>query len=295
MIHEDFMKYEEKKGHGTYLLPFASYGTIIPDNLTFFPAHWHDEMEIIFVKQGRCTYYINFKPYEACEGDIIIVPPTIIHSFEQYKTEGFAGFSLVFSLNMVNNSTVDACSVKYFMPIFNNEIILQIHIKSEDEHGKEIRSVIKKILNAYYGKKSCYELKLKIYLMELFTYLFQHELYEEFGKKSSFIKLSDNTKIVITYIEEHYSEKISLKNLAELTNQSLYNFAHSFKHCTGQSPLEYINQYRLSIAAKQLETTDNAIINIAIDNGFNNVSYFNRAFKAKFCMTPTQYRKQGRG
>ena len=108
--HEDFIKYEEKKGHGSYLLPFAAYGTIIPESLTFFPAHWHDEMEIIYAKHGCCTYYIDFKPYEVKAGDILIVPPTVIHSFEQYKDEHFLGLTAVFSLNMINNNVVDACS-----------------------------------------------------------------------------------------------------------------------------------------------------------------------------------------
>ena len=57
--------------------------------------------------------------------------------------------------------------------------------------------------------------------------------------------------------------------------------------------MEYINQYRLSVAAKKLESTDEPVINIATDTGFNNVSYFIRAFKNNFQMTPTQYRRFG--
>lgn len=295
MKHEDFMKYEEKKGHGSYLLPFAAYGTIIPQNLTFFPAHWHDEIEIIYAKKGRCRYYINFQPYDMSAGDVIIVPPTVIHSFEQYKDEEFVGFSAVFSLNMVNNSVMDICSAKYFMPIFNNEIILPIHIDNDNINCKDIERLVKNMLACYYKKADGYELELKICILKIFSYFFTNGLYEKEDKKITINKSSDKTKTIISYIENHYSEKITLETLAKITNQSVYNLSHSFKNCTGQSPLDYINKYRLSIAAKQLVTTENPVINIAIDTGFNNVSYFNRAFKSKFHMTPTEYRKGRNG
>lgn len=293
MNHEDFMKYEEKKGHGTYMLPFAVYGTLIPNKGTFFPAHWHDEIEVIYAREGHCIYYVNFKPYDLYEGEVLIIPPGVIHSFEQSGTERFIGNSSVFSLNMVNNSTVDVCSSKYFMPLFNNEIVLQIHMKNGEEHTENIRKIVEKFQKCYYDKADCYEIQLKIYLLEFFKYLFENKLYENSGKKSSLIKMSDKTKVIITYIEEHFIDKITLEDLAKLTNQSVYNLSHSFKYCTGQSPMEYINQYRLSVAAKKLESTDEPVINIAADTGFNNVSYFNRAFKNKFQMTPTQYRRCG--
>ena len=183
---------------------------------------------------------------------------------------------------------------KYFMPVLNNDIIFPIHIKSTDKYSKDINEFVINILNNYYEKKECFELELKIWILKLFAFFFENNLYEKFTKKSSENKITDKAKVLISFIENHYSEKITLDILARHTNQSVYNLAHSFKNCTGQSPLEYINKYRLTIAAKQLITTDNPIINIAIDTGFNNVSYFNRAFKTKFHMTPTEYRK-GKG
>lgn len=292
MKNEDFMKYEEKKGHGSYLMPFALYGTIMPRLLTFYPAHWHDEMEIIYVSKGKSIYYVNFKPYVLEEGDIMIIPPGIIHSFEQYREEKFEGYTCVFSLNMVNNNSVDVCSGKYFVPLYHNEIVLKTLLRQGDEYYDRAREIVKNLLSCYYEKKNCYELKLKMYLYELFSYYFENNLLEEQNYHASDVKVSEKTKSIIKYVEEHYQEKITLEQLAKVTNQSIYNLAHSFKKCTGRSPLEYINQYRLSVAARELETTKNPIINIAVDTGFHNVSYFNRVFREKYNMTPTEYRKK---
>jgi AraC-type DNA-binding domain-containing proteins len=54
---------------------------------------------------------------------------------------------------------------------------------------------------------------------------------------------------------------------------------------------EYLNQYRLARALEALETTDLPVTTIALENGFNTVSYFNRQFKDKFHLTPREYRK----
>jgi AraC-like DNA-binding protein len=273
-------------------MPFALYGTIMPNLLTFYPTHWHDEMELVYAEKGKSIYYVDFKPYIMEEGDILIIPPTTIHSFEQYGEEEFVGYTCVFNLNMVNNSSVDVCSEKYFTPLYNNEIILKILLKKSDEGWKNISEIVYSIMRCYYKKDDCYELRMKMYLYEMFCYYFEHRMFEENTNSTVRIKVSEKTKTIITYIEEHYQEKITLEKLARETNQSVYNLAHSFKKCTGISPLEYINQYRLSIAARELETTKNPVINIAVDTGFNNVSYFNRAFRAKYNMTPTEYRKK---
>lgn len=291
MKHEEFMKYEEKIKHGTYLLPFAAYGTFIPRALKFFPEHWHDEIEIVYAEKGHCTYYVDFKPYEVKEGDILIIPPTVIHSFEQYENEIFRGVASVFSLDMVNNNGVDICSTKYFMPLLNNEITLPIHLKQEDVFNREVRETLLKLIRCYFEKNEGYELRIKMYLLEFFCYFFEQKLYINNKKHISNIKSAESTKTIIAYIKENYNERITLDDLACLTSQSVYNLSHSFKKSTGQSPLEYINSYRLSIAADSLTKTDTSVLNIAIDTGFNNVSYFNRAFKKKYGMTPTQYRK----
>ena len=62
-----------------------------------------------------------------------------------------------------------------------------------------------------------------------------------------------------------------------------------FKETMGMSFVQYLNDYRLEVAAKLLTTTSDDIINIAINTGFDNLSYFNRCFKKKYGITPGKY------
>ena len=64
-----------------------------------------------------------------------------------------------------------------------------------------------------------------------------------------------------------------------------------FKETMGTSFIEYLKDYRLTMAARLLQSSDDAILDISVEVGFDNLSYFNRSFKARYGMTPRQYRK----
>ena len=65
-----------------------------------------------------------------------------------------------------------------------------------------------------------------------------------------------------------------------------------FKETMGCGFIQYLNDYRLTLAAKLLQTTDDSILHISEQTGFENLSYFNRLFKRKYHRTPTTYREQ---
>jgi AraC-like DNA-binding protein len=64
-----------------------------------------------------------------------------------------------------------------------------------------------------------------------------------------------------------------------------------FKNTMGTSFIDYLKDYRLAMAARLLQASDASILEIAEDVGFESLSYFNRAFKKRYGMTPTQFRK----
>src|SRR5574344_1770767 len=157
---------------------------------------------------------------------------------------------------MVNNNSVDICSSKYFLPIVNNEIVFNTIISDTDRGYEKVKECIIDIMSCSYNEKNGYELRLKLLLMEMFCILFEYRLYTNNSDVTDDIKDSEKIKRVIQYIEDHYTEKITLEDLAEFAGRSVYHFAHNFKKCTGQSPIEYIKQYRVTSAAKMLLSTN---------------------------------------
>ena len=96
------------------------------------------------------------------------------------------------------------------------------------------------------------------------------------------------------YIENNYMQKITIGDIAAAVGFSESHFMRYFKETMGTSFVEYLRDYRLTIASRLLTSSDSSILNIAAETGFENLSYFNRVFKEKYKMTPRQFRKESR-
>ena len=98
-------------------------------------------------------------------------------------------------------------------------------------------------------------------------------------------------KSALEFIANHYSEKISITQLAHLAGFSENYFMNLFRQYVGMSCVQYINHYRIQEAAHALEETTRSVSEIAMLNGFDNISYFNLQFKRSFGMTPREFRR----
>ena len=98
-------------------------------------------------------------------------------------------------------------------------------------------------------------------------------------------------KRALSFIYSHYSEKITVDDIAVASYLSRTSLFRKFSSCFGKTPLEVLNDERLSRAASLLETTDHSVTRISLSTGFTSSSYFTKSFREKFGVTPLQYRK----
>ncbi len=92
------------------------------------------------------------------------------------------------------------------------------------------------------------------------------------------------------YIDEHFREPLTLEILADMCHGSPYHLQRTFKRITGLTPVEYIQNARISRAMYELTTTDKSVAEIGLSVGLPNPSYFITLFKMKTGQTPKQYR-----
>ena len=104
-------------------------------------------------------------------------------------------------------------------------------------------------------------------------------------------KAIDKMKIILKYVENNYANKITISEIADVIGFSESHFMRYFKETMGTSFIEYLKDYRLTMAARLLQSSEDSILNISAEVGFDNLSYFNRSFKARYGITPRQYRK----
>ena len=117
------------------------------------------------------------------------------------------------------------------------------------------------------------------------------------GKLFSQTEASDNHQVetikkAITYIREHYQEKIYIRDLASLVGLNEQYFCRFFRKALGLSPIEYLNEYRIRQAKHLLKDSDLPVTEVCLDCGYNNMGNFLREFRRYTSTTPLQYRKQ---
>lgn len=279
---------KEKTLHGTLSMPLGYYLCHVPQDFTVLPVHWHEEIEITRIREGTVTYYIQSEQYLLNEQNFLVLLPFTLHGIEQREGKTMCSDSFVFNLNMLGGTYPDSCAVTYFYPLLEERGKVPVIVRKEESRYGELNKIFEQILLCYTKKGFGYELRLKACLFEFMGELLTPEMLSK--EKKQDIQVLEKVKQGIGYIQENYREAISVKELAEVCQFSEYHFMRLFRKYTNMTCIDYINTYRLSSALEELENTDHSITEIAISNGFNTISYFNRLFRQKYGMTPREYR-----
>ena len=279
----------EKKAHVSPQFPYNTYLCSIPLDFTLVPAHWHKDVELIVIKKGTGTIAVDMEPKTVHAGDIILVRPGQIHSIAQHGEDKMEYENILFQTDLLYSQSTDLRTLEYFEPYFELEYDLPWYISDSFSCHKKLKECIDQIDTLCCKRPRYYELSVKGYLFQFFYLLFSGQETPIF---SSSRKSLDKVKQMISYIENHYMEPITVQSAADHMGFSTSHFMKFFKQNMHTTFTNYLNDYRLTNAGRLLLTTDDNILLISEKTGFNNLSYFNRLFKQQFHMTPREYRSK---
>ena len=279
---------KENARHGEQMFPLQKYITTLSDSYPAVTAHWHEEAEFTLITEGCCNYQIQLASYEVCPGDIIFLPPAVLHSIQAPAGEQMMSETYVFHMNFLGISNADVCAVRYLTPLAAQKLIPPFVIKKEHPAYPDALSLFHAVSKAYGCAAYGYELMLKSLLLQLIAVLLPYcrkeselpQLYNEHARK---------LKLVLEYIEAHYSEPLCVADLASLCCFSEYHFMRFFKKYVGLSCMDYVRSIRLEKAAELFGQGNSSALEVSLSVGFGNLSYFHREFKKKFGMTPKKF------
>lgn len=288
---QDYKQFKEKTVHGTALLPFAKYHTVISEMLPFYPIHWHEEMEIIKVQQGESSFCVDGAWYNASAGDILILRPFVMHSINRFENKDAAMDAIVFNLRLLGaNEADDICTLKYFAPLLNEKHSMPCIVRTTDSWYHAFDQSLTSLFMCDESTEGA-ELDIKANLYWMFYHIYANRLINVKPNISE-DKRNYMVRQVLEYIRTEYMNDITIEKIAKHCGYSEFYTMKLFKQFTGCSCVDYLNNYRLTVAGRQLLDTSDDISAIAYQVGFNNISYFNRQFKKQYGMTPREFRKQ---
>jgi len=277
----------ETKIHGKKTFPYAVYGGRLPDWLKGYPPHWHDEMEIIHMIKGEMIVTIQSKDYMLGAGDTALIQPRIVHSIRQDGEKKADYFNILFRLSLLSDKN-DMCGEKYIAPIESGENIIPKYLSTEDTLNITISPFIRRLGDIELSGQDGQELLIKAYLYAVMHFICTCAVPESIEEQQIRI-MFEKIKNALDYIHNDYSEEITVEKAAALCNFSTSHFSKMFRRIFGISFNKYLINYRLERAAKMLAEENTGVSETAFACGFNNLSYFTRAFKEKYGTTPAHF------
>ena len=277
---------QETKHHGEVRFPFNIYPCTIPGDFRQVAVHWQDSMELVYIKRGSGLVQTGAQVCAAQNGDIFVLTPGTLHAIRQAESRTMEYENIIFDVELLGGAE-DLCAEKYLLPLQSGRLALPEHITPDEVWYPQAADCLKEAEEANRCKQFGYELCIKGALLRFLALLIAQSKALPPAEKASTQRL----RAVLQWISAHYSEPVCVADAAALCQCSPNHFMRWFRQMTGQTFIIFLREYRLNAAAEALRTTEDTILSISEQCGFENLSYFNREFKAHFGMTPREYRK----
>ena len=251
-------------------------------------THFHQEVELVYVMEGELRLYVMEREYHLKRGDICVINSNEEHRIE---TQGEITTAHLFITYSLIRSVYNGVSSFFFCN----------STSEDDERYEKLRELLNQLLKRkMFCEKEAEEEQHEYEYLSVFYKVLGY-LTSNFIKKaktdagmSMQQKSQMRTLQINEYIMNNYNQPISLKSLADTLYLSEGYLSRYFKKIYNMSFSAYLRQVRLSHAMSELMYTDKAILQIALDNGFSSISFFNKVFKEEYGKSPSHIRNSAK-
>ena len=251
------------------------------------PLHWHEAMEILFCLNGEVTIHAGHDTVHLSHNQLIVFDSREVHSIhsgsnlymflcihvDKKQLSVYCPDLELYNIKCRPLPLDDPKSTQYIHLCQLAHDLTRTNIK--DENTSAMRSDGTALLM----------------LADLIRYF---SVYSPPGTAVTQKQPNDTIREIITYVNEHYMEKLTLDDISVHTGFTKEYFCRFFKQHMGITFLRYLNEVRISHAGRLLSTTDLPVSEVMTESGFTNQTIFNRIFKELYGMTPLQSRNYTR-
>ena len=262
--------------------------------------HRHGYIQINYVRRGSGIHLVNKNEVHITSGDIFIIPPYIPHKITTDPADPLEVIEFEFSTKFIlpDQQSIEQCAGYLDFAYLEPFMVAEDRVKPRFNLNKQLQLDVEALLNEALEEsreqQPGYVLIVKALLLKLLVMIGRAytreiegtETEQTFQRYKSMIALSKD------YIDAHYAQNLSLKEIAEYVGYSQSHFCYLFKAITGKTAVEYINTVRVQKAIELLRNSKLSILDISQEVGFNTISNFNKTFKLTTGVTPRDYRKR---
>ena len=280
----------ELEKHGTETFPM----TVNHDDLWSFegknvPIHWHNDLEINLISEGEAVFQVYQKSYRVRTGEGFLLNRNVPHSCSSPGNEHVRYSTILVRPDFLYGDFGSDVERKCFQPFLQNSAIPCIYLTGFDENGKEILQKLNQVEEAFDRKRFCYELKIKGLLCEAFAMI----LYGHRQELTKFVPANlqelERLEKMLNYLNMHFTEVISLQDLADQVHLSREVCCRLFKKMTGKTITGYLEEYRVNKSFSLVQSGQYSMTQITEMVGFSNPSRFASAFRKRFGCNPGEY------
>lgn len=281
---------KEDRRHGDEKFPFQIY-TGYKDWEQVVRLHWHNEMELIWMPAPGGSVTIGEKRHKSKESTLYVVHPGELHAWDSRGQASEKTAAIVFHPGLLE-LVAGKVREQTVLPLIRGKLRFPTVIPDKIGWRHAVCAGIVNLIREGLEKKSGYELGI---VARLFSFLYHVSASDamtvanpELTRKID--RRIERVKKALEYVSANYAEKIKLEELARRSGLSTFHFAREFKAVTRQTPINYLNRFRVERAALLLKDPGRKILDISMDVGFGHLSYFNKIFRRFQGCTPSDYR-----
>lgn len=301
IINENLSETIEYNSPTTPIKAAHAYLSEFPNGIT--PCHWHKELELIVVFEGAMSYVVHDTHYRLHAGQGIIVNSNRLHlcgPLDHPTGNSANGFHIApeedchYAVLLLHPDTLRfnvKMEERYINPLVYDLNSNAVYLSLEESwHAEAIRTILS-IFHTVTEQVPCFELLAQSQFFYLWSLLYQNTIAKNGCERIETDPLNP-LKTMISYIQDHYQDKVTLNDIAESGMMCQSKCCRLFRETLRQSPIEYLQSYRIQRGIDLLNHSSMSITEIALECGFHGASYFTETFRKLNGITPKEYRKQ---
>ena len=253
---------------------------------TTIPWHWHEELEFIFIVKGELKIHTSSCSYSFHENEGFFINTNVLCSLENITHCSIE--SHLFHSILLSGHFKSIFETKYLNPVLQNKKLEIVEFRGHTENQKKILKNLKEM--SVLDSKENTEFQMRTLLSEIWLLMLEEIRTMEMKKTPSNSISQERLMTMMSYIQENYTQKLTLNDIAQSASLSTRECLRYFKNGIHESPFEYLINYRIEQAKKMLRLTNLPVTDIAFETGFSNGAYFSKIFKRECGKTPGNYR-----